>query len=78
MAGRLAMPLLPTATATRLAGGSLDARPLDLTLEKNFTTFKIQHTALQAIRSFLFEKGFLEVHTPRIIASATEGGAQLF
>jgi aspartyl-tRNA synthetase len=26
----------------------------------------------------LFEKGFLEVHTPRIIASATEGGAELF
>jgi aspartyl-tRNA synthetase len=33
---------------------------------------------LEAIRDFLFEKGFLEVHTPRIIASATEGGAALF
>jgi aspartyl-tRNA synthetase len=40
--------------------------------------FKIQHTALNAIRDFLFEKGFLEAHTPRIIASATEGGAELF
>ncbi|MCW3996760.1 MAG: aspartate--tRNA(Asn) ligase [Candidatus Bathyarchaeota archaeon] len=56
----------------------LDARPLDLTLEKNLAAFRIQHTALQAIRSFLFGKGFLETHTPRIIASATEGGAQLF
>jgi nondiscriminating aspartyl-tRNA synthetase len=56
----------------------LDARPLDLTQEKILATFKIQHTALEAIRSFLFEKGFLEVHTPRIIASATEGGAELF
>ena len=56
----------------------LDARPLDLCQEKNLATFKIQHTALEAIRSFLFQKGFLEVHTPRIIASATEGGAELF
>jgi nondiscriminating aspartyl-tRNA synthetase len=56
----------------------LDARSLDLCQEKNLATFKIQHTALEAIRSFLFQKGFLEVHTPRIIASATEGGAELF
>lgn len=56
----------------------LDARALDLTTETSLAVFKIQHTALQAIRSFLFEKGYLEVHTPRIIASATEGGAELF
>ena len=56
----------------------LDARPLDLCQEQNLATFKIQHTTLEAIRSFLFQKGFLEVHTPRIIASATEGGAELF
>ena len=56
----------------------LDARPLDLCQEQNLAAFKIQHTALEAIRSFLFQKGFLEVHTPRIIASATEGGAELF
>ncbi|MCL2867911.1 MAG: aspartate--tRNA(Asn) ligase [Candidatus Bathyarchaeota archaeon] len=56
----------------------LDARALDLTTENTLAIFKIQHTALQAIRSFLFEKGYFEVHTPRIIASATEGGAELF
>ncbi|MDH5481655.1 MAG: aspartate--tRNA(Asn) ligase [Candidatus Bathyarchaeota archaeon] len=56
----------------------LDARALDLSQEKNIAIFKIQHTALNAIRVFLFEKGFIEVHTPRIIASATEGGAALF
>jgi nondiscriminating aspartyl-tRNA synthetase len=56
----------------------LDARPLDLTQEKSLAVFKIQHTALEAIRSFLFERGFLEAHTPRIIGSATEGGAELF
>ncbi len=56
----------------------LDARALDLCQEQNIATFKIQHCTLEAIRSLLFEKGFLEVHTPRIIASATEGGAELF
>jgi nondiscriminating aspartyl-tRNA synthetase len=56
----------------------LDARALDLAHGMNIATFKIQHHALEAIRDFLFEKGFLEVHTPRIIASATEGGAALF
>jgi aspartyl-tRNA synthetase len=56
----------------------LDARSLDLTTETSLSVFKIRHTALQAIRNFLFERGYLEVQTPRIIASATEGGAELF
>jgi len=56
----------------------LNARALDLCQEQNIAVFKIQHYALEALRNFLFEKGFLEVHTPRIIASATEGGAALF
>jgi aspartyl-tRNA synthetase len=56
----------------------LDARSLDLCLEENIAIFTIQHFALEAIREVLFKDGFLEVHTPRIIASATEGGAELF
>jgi nondiscriminating aspartyl-tRNA synthetase len=56
----------------------LDARALDLCQEENLTVFRIQHTAVEAIRNLLFERGFIEAHTPRIIASATEGGAALF
>ncbi|MCJ7719817.1 aspartate--tRNA(Asn) ligase [Candidatus Bathyarchaeota archaeon] len=56
----------------------LDSRALDLCQQENIATFKIQHVAVEAIRDFLFERGFLEVHTPRIIGSATEGGAELF
>lgn len=56
----------------------LDARALDLCREENVAIFKVQHTALEAIREFLFGRGFVEVFTPRIIASATEGGAALF
>ncbi len=56
----------------------LDARALGLCQERNISIFKIQHTAVDAIRHFLFNRDFIEVHTPRIIASATEGGAALF
>ncbi len=72
------LPIDITGKTPALIESRLDARPLDLTQERSLATFKVQHTALQAVRSFLFEKGFLEVHTPRIIASATEGGAELF
>jgi len=72
------LPIDITGKTPALIESRLDARPLDLTREKSLATFKVQHTALQSIRSFLFEKKFLEVHTPRIIASATEGGAELF
>jgi len=56
----------------------LDARVLDLSREENHAVFKIQHVACEAARGFLSKLGFLEVHTPRIIGSATEGGAALF
>ena len=72
------LPIDITGKTPALIESRLDARPLDLCQEHSLATFKVQHTALEAIRSFLFEKKFLEVHTPRIIASATEGGAELF
>jgi nondiscriminating aspartyl-tRNA synthetase len=72
------LPIDITGKTPALIEARLDARALDLCQETNIATFKIQHHALLAIRDFLFEKGFLEVHTPRIIASATEGGAALF
>ena len=56
----------------------LDARVLDLRREENQAVFRIQHVTLEGIRSFLSKRGFIEVYTPRIIVSATEGGASLF
>ncbi len=73
-----ALPIDITGKTPALIEARLDARALDLTQDKVLAAFKIQHTALSAIRNFLFDKGYLEVHTPRIIASATEGGAELF
>ena len=56
----------------------LDARVLDLRREENQAIFKVQHAALEAMRGFLSIHGFMEVFTPRIIVSATEGGSALF
>jgi nondiscriminating aspartyl-tRNA synthetase len=56
----------------------LDARVLDLCRDEGRAIFRVQHTVLETMRDFLSEDGFVEVHTPRIIASATEGGAALF
>jgi len=72
------LPLDVTGRTPAKIDSRLDARVLDLSREENRAVFRIQHVALEAIRSFLSELGFLEVHTPRIIGSATEGGAALF
>jgi nondiscriminating aspartyl-tRNA synthetase len=56
----------------------LDSRILDLRREENQAIFRVQHTALMAARNYLSRKGFMEVFTPRIIVSATEGGSALF
>jgi len=56
----------------------LDARVLDLCRDEGRAIFRVQHAVLEAMRDFLSKDGFMEVHTPRIIASATEGGAALF
>jgi len=56
----------------------LDIRVIDLRRPKAQAIFKIRHTALTAVRDFLIDKGYMEVSTPKIIATATEGGAALF
>lgn len=56
----------------------LDARVLDLSRDESRAIFMVQHVVLEAMRGFLSKEDFVEVQTPRIIASATEGGAALF
>jgi nondiscriminating aspartyl-tRNA synthetase len=56
----------------------MDLRAIDL--RRNFlkSIFHIRNTTLTAIREFLTDQGFIEVNTPKMIATATEGGAALF
>jgi len=56
----------------------LDARILDLRRPENRAIFKINHEILSLTREYFENEGFLEIQTPKIIATATEGGAALF
>src|SRR5574341_1074148 len=56
----------------------LDLRAVDLRRNVLQAVFKIRHSVLKAVREFLDKQEFIEVNTPKIIATATEGGAALF
>ena len=56
----------------------LDLRAIDLRRPQAKAMFKMKHVALQSIRAFFSSQGYLEVETPKIISTATEGGAALF
>lgn len=58
---------------TRLRERVLDLRRLQMQ-----AVVKIQSEAVRAFREYLYSQKFVEVFTPKIIATATEGGAQLF
>lgn len=60
------------------AGALFDYRPLTLRNEKVRAIFKIEAEILKAFREFLGKSGFTEIHSPKIVATGTEGGANLF
>jgi len=56
----------------------LDWRFLDLRQPENQLIFRIQTTVEMAMREFWIANGFVEIHTPKIMGSPSEGGAELF
>jgi nondiscriminating aspartyl-tRNA synthetase len=56
----------------------LDLRAVDLRRNYLGSIFRIRQTVLSSVRAFLSEQKFIEVNTPKMIATATEGGAALF
>jgi len=56
----------------------LNHRALDMRNQKTASIFKLRHHVLQSLRKTLAEKKFIEITTPKIIGSASEGGADLF
>ena len=61
--------------------------PLELVLDNRVLTlrhatinpiFRIQAALAQGFQSFLIREGFTQVFTPKIVASGTEGGTELF
>ena len=56
----------------------LDYRWLDIRNEKNMLTRQIESTMIQAMREYLYEQDFTEIHTPKLIGAASESGSEVF
>jgi nondiscriminating aspartyl-tRNA synthetase len=55
-----------------------DWRFLDLRLSKSRLLFEVQTTVESAMREVAFREGFVEIHTPKLMGSASESGAEVF
>ncbi len=55
-----------------------DWRFLDLRVPKNQLVFRVQTTLEHAWRTYWVEHDFIELHTPKLMASASESKAELF
>ena len=56
----------------------LEIRAVDLRRNILQHIFRMRSEVLKVIRNYLYEKEFIEINTPKMIATATEGGAALF
>lgn len=56
----------------------LDNRYVDLRTPANQAIFRVQSEVCQLFRETLQAKGFIEVHTPKLLSGASEGGAAVF
>jgi aspartyl-tRNA synthetase len=56
----------------------LNFRVLDLRTPANQGIFRIQSQVGNAFRQFLLTESFIEIHTPKLIAGSSEGGAAVF
>ena len=72
------LPLNYKDSKSALLDTRLNYRFLDLRNEKNILMFKVQTCLMNAIREFVIKKNFIEIHTPKIISTASESGADVF
>ncbi|CAB4483841.1 uncharacterized protein OCT59_019470 [Rhizophagus irregularis] len=56
----------------------LNSRVVDLRTLANQGIFRIQSGVCQLFREFLLSKFFIEIHTPKLLGAASEGGANVF
>lgn len=56
----------------------LDVRFMDVRRPYTQAIFRIRHLILKSTRDFLTGEGFIEITTPKVVATATEGGTALF
>ncbi len=56
----------------------MDYRWIDLRRDKNHLMLRLQTTMTAAMREFLIARNFVEIHTPKLIAAASESGSDVF
>ena len=72
------LPLDPRGVQNTLLETRLNWRFLDFRSEESNSIFKIQSKILQTFREYFSSRHYVEIQPPVIIASASEGGAELF
>jgi len=72
------LPIDPIGRLESDIDNRLNSRALDMRNQKTASIFKLRHHVLASIRKTLTDKKFIEITTPKIIGSASEGGANLF
>lgn len=72
------LPIDPTGRVESAIDKRLDSRALDLRTPRVAAIFRLRSAGLEVIRDTLRNEGFIEVNTPKVIGSASEGGANLF
>lgn len=73
-----ALPLDPRNVTKANLDTQLDWRFMYFRTNEGRAVFKIQAEIIRAFREFFIKRGHLEIQPPVIIASASEGGAELF
>ena len=56
----------------------MDFRWIDLRRDVNHLMLEMQTTLTAAMREFLVERNFVEIHTPKLIGAASESGSDVF
>ncbi len=56
----------------------LNWRFLDLRRPENLLIFQVQTAVEHAMREYWMREGFIEIHSPKLMGSASESGAELF
>jgi len=72
------LPIDPIGRLESHIDNRLNSRALDMRNQKTASIFKIRHHVLTSLRKTFIENKFTEITTPKIIGSASEGGANLF
>ncbi len=72
------LPFDPFGETLPMVEFRMDWRYLDLRRPENLLIFKIQTTTEAAMREYWLKHDFMEIHTPKIMGTPSESGAELF